>query len=68
MVRNERLIAMRFPDKLVKRIDEISRIKDMSRSSLIRKLARNYIKDFEVNENEVERDGLTDRMKLLVGK
>ena len=52
MVRNERLIAMRFPNILVKKIDEISRIEEMNRSSLLRKLAKIYIKDFEKKEME----------------
>jgi metal-responsive CopG/Arc/MetJ family transcriptional regulator len=55
-----------MPDNLVKKIDEISRLEDMNRSSLIRKLARSYISTFE--KDEVGNDGFLGKMGRLVGK
>jgi len=40
---NQKLIALRVPEALIRDLDEISKDKDMTRSGLIRTLAKSYI-------------------------
>jgi metal-responsive CopG/Arc/MetJ family transcriptional regulator len=43
---NDKLIATRFPEKLVEQLDEVARHEDRSRSQILRKICRNYVSSF----------------------
>jgi metal-responsive CopG/Arc/MetJ family transcriptional regulator len=46
MQRNDRLIATRFPEDLINRLDEVAKQEDRTRSQVLRKIARRYVATF----------------------
>jgi predicted DNA-binding protein len=43
MIRNDKLIATRFPEELVKRLDEVAKHEDRTSSQVLRKITRRYV-------------------------
>jgi len=67
MESQKRLVAIRMEHSLVKKLDQISKYEDLNRSSLIRRISRRYIRNFE-SKNEIGNDGFFEGMNGLVGK
>jgi len=59
MEEQKRLVAIRMEHSLVKKLDQISKYEDLNRSSLIRRISRRYIRNFE-SKNEVQTGGLSE--------
>ena len=41
---NDKLIATRFPEELVEKLDEVAKYEDRTRSQVLRKIVKRYVK------------------------
>ncbi len=49
---NDKLIATRFPEELVEQLDEVARHEDRTRSQVLRKITRRYVKTYIPKNND----------------
>lgn len=64
MERQEKLVAIRMPNTLAEKLDQISKSEDMNRSSLLRRISKAYIKNFE--KNAIQQDEILVKVEQLV--
>ena len=49
---NDKLIATRFPEHLIEKLDEVARYEDRTRSQLMRKVCKHYVETFNPARQE----------------
>ena len=57
---NDKLIATRFPEDLVQKLDEVAREEDRTRSQILRKITRRYLKTYKPKNKENDFFGMDE--------
>ena len=60
MIRNDKLIATRFPEDLVTQLDEVAKYEDRTRSQILRKITRRYLKTYKPKDKENDFFGIDE--------
>jgi len=46
--KQDKLVGIRMESSLIQKLDQISKLEDLNRSSLLRRISRVYIREFEM--------------------